>query len=462
MRRAFPILLFLFLLARQGWAFTFKLTGYPQGKQLDLVLERYHGEAFVTVDTFRLRSDTVLVVKEKFPRGLFSFKWAKKGNPAEFIYSPKETDLFIEADYWTLLDGQLSIANSSENAAYGELLAAHAKYASRIEDAEMKLGALTPFLANYKEQVTQIEEVVEGLMRAEGEEMQQIKVLYPATFVSDVLVPITAKPTREQLSDGKQKFDSYRSFLHRHFFINYPFGNEEILNHYAFQENIFSYLSNNTETSEDGAKEGVDIIMGSLRDNERVNSFIYNSLLSTFLKLNAEPLVKHLMENHSSGCSINLNIEELKKLDALKTLSIGSKVPDILLYDDSEKAQSLSTFSAKNKYTVIYFWLSWCASCKKQSPILAEEYKKYNKKGLGVFAVSLDEDKQEWINAKQPSDKGWINVSELVPVPQSSYVKKYAISTTPKVIIIDKEGIIVAKDVYGEKMAIKLAELFGE
>ncbi len=460
MRLIFSIFFFFVLFIEQSNAFTFKLTGYPEGKQLDLVLERYQSDAFLAVDTFRINSDTTLKIKEIFPRGLFSFKWANKGNPAEFIYSPKELNLAIEADYWTLLDGQLSITNSSENTAYSELLAIHARYAPRIEDAEMKMGILTPFLASYKEQLTQAEEVVEKLMQAEGEELQQVKVLYPGTFVGDILVPITAKPTRAQLADGKQKFDSYRSFLHQHFFINYPLNSGEILNHYAFQENIFFYLSNNTETSEDGAREGIDIIMMSLKTNEKVNSFVYNTLLSTFLKLNAEPLVKHLMENHSSGCSINLSIEDLKKLDALKTLSVGSKAPDILLYDDSEKAQSLSAFSAKNRYTVIYFWLSWCASCEKQSPILVQEYKKYNKKGLGVFAVSLDEDKQEWLSKIQPSDKGWINVSELVSVPQSSYVKKYAISTTPKTIIIDKEGTIIAKEVYGDLLIAKLTELF--
>lgn len=429
---------------------------------MQLVFERYQGDDFVLVDTFKISSDTSLVINKAIPRGLCVFRWSTKGNPAEFIYSPKETNLQIEADYWTLLDGQLSISNSSENTAYGELLSIHGKYVPKIEDAEMQLGMLTPFLPNYKKLLTQKEEEIEYLMLAEYEEMQQIKVLYPGTFVSDVLVPITPKPARNLLPDGKEKFDSYRSFLHRHYFINYPTGNAEILHHYAFQESIFAYLSANTETTEDGAKAGVDVIMGSLKDNEKVNSFVYNALLTTFLKLNAEPLVKHLMENHSSGCSINLSIDDLKKLDALKSLAIGSKAPDILLYDESEKAQSLSTFSSKNKYTVIYFWLSWCASCKKQSPLLMEVYKKYNKKGLGVFAVSLDENKQEWLDAMQPSDKGWINVSELVPVPQSTYVKKYAISTTPKVIIVDKEGKIAAKDIYGDSLSAKLAELLGE
>lgn len=427
-----------------------------------MVFERYHGDAFLPIDTFKISSDTVLSIKADFPRGLFAFRWVKNGNPAEFVYSPKEKALKIEADYWTLMDGQLAISNSTENIAYGELLGIHAKYAPRVEDTEMRLNALTPFMADYKKQVNAGEAEVERLMIAEREELSQIKVLYPGTFASDILLPLTAKPSRSMIPDGMQKFDSYVSFLHQHYFMLYPFGNEEILNHYAFQESIFLYLSKNTETSTSGAQEGIDIVMGSLKDNDKVNSFVYNSLLTTFLKLNAEKLVKHLMENHSSGCALDLSLDDLKKLDAIKALEIGSKAPDVLLYDDGEKAQSLYTFAGKNKYTVIYFWLSWCTSCKKQTPLLRAAYEKYSKKGLGVFTISLDEDKQEWISTMKPTEKSWVNVSELVPIPQSSYVKKYAISTTPKIIIVDKDGNIVAKDVYGETLQGTLGQLFGE
>jgi protein-disulfide isomerase/uncharacterized membrane protein/peroxiredoxin len=51
------------------------------------------------------------------------------------------------------------------------------------------------------------------------------------------------------------------------------------------------------------------------------------------------------------------------------------------------------TFSTKTiagKPTIVTFWASWCGPCKKELPVLATLYQKYEDQGLNIVAISVD------------------------------------------------------------------------
>lgn len=144
------------------------------------------------------------------------------------------------------------------------------------------------------------------------------------------------------------------------------------------------------------------------------------------------------------------------RLDILENVAVGKPVVEIAPNDTSNHPVSLA--SLKGKYVLIEFWASWCLSCKEENKKLRPIYAEYSKKGFEIFGISLDNDRTNWIKAINEDSLPWINVSDLKGW-QSDTRKLYGVTTTPHNILVDKEGIIIAKDVYGEILEKELIKL---
>jgi len=137
-------------------------------------------------------------------------------------------------------------------------------------------------------------------------------------------------------------------------------------------------------------------------------------------------------------------------------LSVGQQAPEIELNDPEGKAVKLSDF--RGKYVLIDFWASWCGPCRKEMPNVVKAYAKYKPKGFEIFGVSLDKDRDNWIKAIKEDGITWPQVSDLLQW-NSSVVPLYAIQGIPFTVLLDKEGKIVAKNLRGDELDKKLAEV---
>ncbi|MCC6690790.1 MAG: AhpC/TSA family protein [Bacteroidia bacterium] len=137
--------------------------------------------------------------------------------------------------------------------------------------------------------------------------------------------------------------------------------------------------------------------------------------------------------------------------------AIGAPAPDFTFNTPEGKALSLSSF--KGKILLIDFWASWCGPCRAESPNMVKLYKKFHPKGLEILGVSLDEDKNKWIEAIKKDKLEWAQISDLGGW-QSAAAKLYGIQSIPQTILLDKEQKIIAKGLRAESLETKLTELF--
>ncbi len=114
----------------------------------------------------------------------------------------------------------------------------------------------------------------------------------------------------------------------------------------------------------------------------------------------------------------------------------------------------------KNRYVLLDFWASWCGPCMGEMPHLKEAYKLYHKKGFEIYGVSLDSQHKAWKGAVEKQQMKWINVSNLENF-NTPAVADYAVESIPTNFLIDcSNGVIIAKNLRGEAVLEKLAELF--
>lgn len=133
----------------------------------------------------------------------------------------------------------------------------------------------------------------------------------------------------------------------------------------------------------------------------------------------------------------------------LENVQIGKQAPEFSLPDTAGVMVSLSDF--KGKYVLLDFWASWCPPCRRENPNVVKEFNTYKDKNFTVLGISLDNNKEKWMQAIADDGLTWTHVSDL-KFWDSEIPALYGVRGIPANVLLDPDGVIIARNVTGEKL----------
>ena len=162
----------------------------------------------------------------------------------------------------------------------------------------------------------------------------------------------------------------------------------------------------------------------------------------------AYPDVKFVQSFVNDARKAEQRFYNLKALsEKMKDAKVG--FPDIAL--PNLKGDTVLLSSLRGKTVLLYFWSTLSKESNSLNPALKKIYSNNKDKGFEVYAVAIESNKDAWQRAIRFDELNWVNVCEL-SYPESESAATFNVKVIPSTFLLNKEGEIVARDIYGPEL----------
>ncbi|MEI7597467.1 MAG: TlpA disulfide reductase family protein [Bacteroidota bacterium] len=424
----------------------------------NIKLYSYSGGDIKLVDSAKVINNKFTIKrKEFFSNG--AYKLTISGfQYVDYIFTSKESSVDIVIDIKNLKDST-NLCFNDENAAFYKFQSVfnsqkvNLMFVSKTRSNLMKLQTFQEAdLMNLKNSVSQLNGFVKN-------EIDKIKSKYPNTYTSKVLINMLLEPDISNITLDKNYLTKEHELQINNFFNSWDLKNPEVFNNPYVFERLQTFFSKVCYQTEKGYKAGIDALMMKVNtaNNEIVRDNVIIYLIRNFNRFGPIEVVLYIMDNHLEGCSTLPVVQENKeRIEKMRNMAMGQKYTDVLGSDISGKEVKLSDYVGK-KNVLLLFWSSGCPHCMQEIPKIKSVYEQFKDKNLEVFSFSLDTDKNKWQKALNQLNTGWINVCDFKGFA-SVNVSNYFVYQTPVGVLINKDGIMIAKNKWGDDLIKVLNE----
>lgn len=211
------------------------------------------------------------------------------------------------------------------------------------------------------------------------------------------------------------------------------------------------FLENSKKVFEDGYN--IDSLISRYPDSPAAAFFLYR-YFTYLLPLDELKATRAKISPALADCPYVKDLDGI--IRQLENVQIGKVAPAFSLPDTAGVSVSLSDF--RGKYVLLDFWASWCPPCRRENPNVVKAFNEYKDKNFTVVGISLDKDKDKWLKAIADDHLTWTHLSDL-KYWDSEIPALYGVRGIPSNVLLDPEGVIIAKNITGEELHKKLQEV---
>ena len=216
--------------------------------------------------------------------------------------------------------------------------------------------------------------------------------------------------------------------------------------------------------------EGAEIAISS--DNftnpsyKSSNVVLIDESISNGMKANPEKIVS--MDEYiiikgsvykNKGVNRNRNSLVLEKTillqDQLYSTQVGFKTFPFEGLEVKTKAP-ISLNDYKGRYLLIDFWAVWCGPCIQELPNLKELYDKIDKTKIDIVSIVGDSQSDALEKMIEQHSITW---PQILSDETKTIINKYGVRGYPSTLLINPDGVIIAKDLIGKDLENKINEL---
>ncbi len=435
-------------------------------KDSTVILGSYLGENMLVTDSAKFNQSGVVTFKADtlLPQGMYT------------IYFPDKTyfDLLIGKDQSMKIEVRSRDLTKDVEISGSEESEAFSNYQKFMVDMQTNRKAIIdhyqPYIKNpdslalARQKMTRMNEEVEHHWQKELE-------AHPQTFYAVViktLIPVKTPPANLPPSPKKDSLlRAYNyNYITRHYFDNTPLNDFRLWRTPFHQKKITGYLSNNLIPVPDSiiphALRLVEMSKSDPQSFRHTASTVLNFAVKSDIMGMESLSVAVAKKFYLSGDAFWADSTLLAKLADLVVREepslLGKKAHDLVLEDWEAGYKSL--YQEKAPYTILVFWEPGCSHCKETIPKLyTEVWNKYKSKGLAVFAVYTQLDKEDWKSFILDHELfEWTHVYDQHN--RSNFRYYYNITVTPKIYLLDADKKIIGKNIGVENLDKMLDRLY--
>lgn len=471
MKLIFSLLLLCIAGTAFGQKITLKVTG---AKDTTVFLTRYNGSKLFYSDTAEMKNGVVTFqMKEKKP-GIFAL-FLPGQKYFEFIVNKEEINMETSIDD---LSGKLKVKKSAENAVfipYVQFLQTQRNRMRPLQDEIAKLDKESPRYAEVKKEMETISKEVEDyqldLIKNNPDKLMS-KVV---KMSMEVKIPDAPKDDKGEIIDPMYQLKYYRA----HFWDNTDLTDDRIVNTPVFGQKVEQFFGKTMIIQDPDSILNVALpFIDGLKKGSEVFRFVVDYLTNHAGKSNQMGMDKvyltmvkrYYCARDEKGKSYAFWMPEEKIVSACEDVDLKLKLvkgvvpPNVILQDTNDVWRGFMKIDAE--YTVLFFWDPDCGHCIKAAPKLQKLYaEKMKARGVEVFAVAkaTGDDYEKWKAFIKKNQLSFINVGltqktyaaalenaalfvpRLTTIESLNYATTYDLFATPRVILLDKDKKIVAK-----------------
>jgi thiol-disulfide isomerase/thioredoxin len=182
-----------------------------------------------------------------------------------------------------------------------------------------------------------------------------------------------------------------------------------------------------------------------------------------YLKIVTDSLSRHYPNSKQVQTLAKDFENELNQMYVSQIQEIAKTLPQTKLDPNLKNiaGNRIALSSLKGKYVLLTFWSFLSKDCIAENLRLKEFYKLYNKKGFEIYQIDLDENESNWKEAVRFDELPWISTREDDPKDPKN-AKVFNVQNLPTNYLFDKENKIIASNLHGRELQLKLEQIFNK